>query len=116
MKTKLLKGTVVADKINCELIQKIENLKIKGIIPGLAAILIGKDPASKVYINSKEKAFKKLNCHTETFSYPADTKETTIINLIKDLNENNKFHGILIQLPLPKIYLLVQYLSLQQYH
>ena len=76
MITKLLKGRAVADKIHYELIQKIEKLKKKNITPGLAAVLIGDDPASKVYINSKEKAFKKLNCYTETFCFPENSSES----------------------------------------
>ena len=104
MDTKLLNGNVVAEKIKSDLKEKIEKLKKKGITPGLAALLIGNDPASKVYINTKEKAFNKLNCFTQTFIFSSTTKETSIIDLIKKLNNNNKFHGILIQLPLPKTF------------
>ena len=101
METQLLKGREVVSQINVELRTKISLLKKKGVVPGLAAILIGSDPASKVYINSKENAFKKLNCYTQTFLFNEDADDDEIISLIKKLNKNDKFHGILIQLPLP---------------
>ena len=102
MQTNILKGKEVADLIDKDLILQINKLKDYNIVPGLAAILIGSDPASKVYIKSKEKAFLKMNCYTETFFLSEDGIENDIIKLIENLNENKKFHGILVQLPLPK--------------
>ncbi len=102
MKTKILKGKDVVKEINKNLILDIQNLKKNNIIPGLAAILVGNDSASKVYIKSKEKAFEKLNCHTETFLFSEKSNDDEIILLINQLNKDPNFHGILIQLPLPK--------------
>ena len=102
MKTKILKGKDVVKEINKNLILDIQNLKKNNIIPGLAAILVGNDSASQVYIKSKEKAFEKLNCHTETFLFSENSNDDEIILLINQLNEDPNFHGILIQLPLPK--------------
>ena len=65
-------------------------------------VLVGNDSASQVYIKSKEKAFEKLNCHTETFLFSENSNDDEIILLINQLNEDPNFHGILIQLPLPK--------------
>ena len=102
MKTKILKGKDVVKEINKKIIIDIQNLKNNNIIPGLAAILVGNDSASQVYIKSKEKAFEKLNCHTETFLFSENSNDDEIILLINQLNEDPNFHGILIQLPLPK--------------
>ncbi len=99
--TKLLLGKAVSARLKETLHQNIGQLSKNDIIPGLAAILVGDDPASQVYINNKEKAFKKLNCHTRTFHFPNNTDEKHIIQLIEELNHNTKYHGILVQLPLP---------------
>jgi len=102
MKTNILKGKEVVKKINDKLIIKIDELNENNIVPGLAAILIGSDPASKVYIRSKEKAFAKLSCYTKTFTFSEDRTENEIIELIEKLNNDDEFHGILVQLPLPE--------------
>ena len=102
MKTNILKGKEVVKKINDKLIIKIDELNENNIVPGLAAILIGSDPASKVYIRSKEKAFAKLSCYTKTFTFTEDRTENEIIELIEKLNNDDEFHGILVQLPLPE--------------
>ncbi len=102
LETRILKGKPVADKIKAQLSVDIEQLASEGIIPGLAAVLVGNDPASEVYVRGKAKAFEKLNCFSETFRLEEDAKEFEVISLIHHLNQNPKFHGILLQLPLPK--------------
>jgi len=101
VETLLLKGKPVADEIKSGLLNKTEILKSKGIVPGLAAILVGEDPASKIYVSSKEKAFQRAGCHSNTFRLPADTSENKLLELIESLNQDSHYHGILIQLPLP---------------
>ena len=102
LETRILKGKPVADKIKAQLSVDIEQLASEGIIPGLATVLVGNDPASEVYVRGKAKAFEKLNCFSETFRLEEDAKEFEVISLIHHLNQNPKFHGILLQLPLPK--------------
>jgi methylenetetrahydrofolate dehydrogenase (NADP+)/methenyltetrahydrofolate cyclohydrolase len=99
--TKILFGKAVSIHIKEELSKDIACLKEKNIIPGLAAIIIGDDPASKVYVRNKSKTFKSNGCYSETFSLPTNTSEKDLLDLIDKLNNDKKFHGILVQLPLP---------------
>ncbi|MBT6870871.1 MAG: bifunctional 5,10-methylene-tetrahydrofolate dehydrogenase/5,10-methylene-tetrahydrofolate cyclohydrolase [Candidatus Marinimicrobia bacterium] len=102
VETQILKGKPVADAIKANLSHEVEGLATQNIIPGLAAVLVGDDPASQVYVRSKQRVFEKLSCYSETFRLPAETTETELLALISSLNVNPKFHGILVQLPLPK--------------
>ena len=101
METKLLKGKPVSDHLKSRLSKKISNLKDDGVIPGLAAVLVGDDPASHVYVRSKSKVFESNNCFSKTYKMPNDSSETQILDLIDKLNNDSKIHGILVQLPLP---------------
>ena len=98
----ILSGKEVSASVYESLKDKIENLRKNKIIPGLAVVLVGEDPASQVYVRSKTKTFKNLNLHTETFRLSSDVSEESLLSLIKKLNQNPLFHGILVQLPLPK--------------
>ena len=100
--TQLLKGKPVAEAISVKLSLEVKSLGAKNIIPSLAVILVGDDPASKVYVRNKQKAFEKLKCHSKTFSLPDITTESELLELLLLLNADDKFHGILVQLPLPK--------------
>ena len=102
METLILKGRPVALKVKEQLSEKISELKSKDIIPSLAAIIVGDNPASKLYVNSKAKTFSKLNCQSEIFELSSNINQNDLIELIEKLNKNHKFHGILLQLPLPK--------------
>ena len=102
METLLLKGKPVLDSIKEALVPRVENLKESDIVPQLAAILVGDDPASHVYVRNKSKAFKRLNCKSKTYKIPADTTEKDLLELIDSLNKDIEIHGILVQLPLPK--------------
>ena len=101
METKLLLGKTVSKHIKSELSERIRSLKKSNIVPGLAAILVGDDPASRVYVNTKSKVFKSNGCFSETYRMNVNSSEEEIIELIEKLNNNNKIHGILVQLPLP---------------
>ncbi len=101
MDTQILFGKPVSIHIKDELSKDIAKLKEVNIVPGLAAIIVGDDPASQVYVRNKSKAFKTNGCYSETFSLPVGTSEDDLLDLINSLNNNNKFHGILVQLPLP---------------
>ncbi len=100
--TLVLSGKEVAASVYDRLETSISTLAARGIVPGLAAVLMGNDPASEVYVRMKTKRFAKLNLHSETIYIPSDMKENHILDLILRLNENPEFHGILVQLPLPK--------------
>lgn len=101
METKLLLGKTVSKHIKSKLSDKINSLKKDGIVPGLAAVLVGEDPASKVYVNSKSKVFNSNGCFSQTYKMDERSSEEEILKLIDKLNNDDKIHGILVQLPLP---------------
>jgi methylenetetrahydrofolate dehydrogenase (NADP+)/methenyltetrahydrofolate cyclohydrolase len=98
----ILSGKDVSQSVYKSLLNRISILKDHNIIPGLAVVLVGEDPASQVYVQSKTKKFKQLNLNTESFKLLDSTTEDELLNIIHDLNENDQFHGILVQLPLPR--------------
>jgi methylenetetrahydrofolate dehydrogenase (NADP+)/methenyltetrahydrofolate cyclohydrolase len=99
----LIDGKKVAADIRNELKEEISQLKADGKnVPGLVAIIVGDDPASHIYVTSKGKACEDIGMRTKTEKLPADVSETELLELIKSYNENKDFHGILVQLPLPK--------------
>lgn len=102
METRILSGKEVSAHVYASLDKRISNLKGKGIVPGLAVILVGDDPASQVYVRSKTRRFKALELYSETFRYPDNLSQADLITIIHGLNQNNTFHGILVQLPLPQ--------------
>ena len=97
----ILSGKEVSASVYDSLDQKIKSLRKNNITPGLAVVLVGKDSASQVYVRSKTKTFNKLSLFTKTYRLPSDSSEKELLVLIDDLNNNNLFHGILVQLPLP---------------
>lgn len=98
---KLLKGKEVSDRIKDELKEEVAELKGRGIHPGLAVILVGDDPASKVYVNNKKKACEYIGIKSFEYLLPAETSETELLELIERLNSDPEVSGILCQLPLP---------------
>jgi methylenetetrahydrofolate dehydrogenase (NADP+)/methenyltetrahydrofolate cyclohydrolase len=102
MQGKLIDGKAIAKKVKEELKKDIDDLKIKGITPGLAAVLIGDDPASHIYVRNKARACRKAGIYSEVITRPAETTSDQLHNLIEELNNRSDIHGILIQSPLPK--------------
>jgi len=99
----IIDGKKVADSIKTELEQKSNELYNKdGIRPGLALLLVGDNPASQVYVNMKAKTCQKLGYYSLIERLPSDTNEDTVLDLINQWNIDDKIHGILVQLPLPK--------------
>ncbi|HJD15412.1 MAG TPA: bifunctional methylenetetrahydrofolate dehydrogenase/methenyltetrahydrofolate cyclohydrolase [Candidatus Enterococcus stercoripullorum] len=98
----LLNGKELAQKLQQEMKQEVINLKEKGLQPGLAVILIGEDPASQVYVRNKERAANNIGMYSVVYRLPETTSETDLIAKIEELNHDDKVHGILVQLPLPK--------------
>jgi len=103
MTAQIISGTEIAKQIREELKQEITNLKDKhNLIPGLATVLVGEDPASQVYVGQKEKTSLALGIYSERHDLPAETAQEKLLGLIDRLNKDPKIHGILVQLPLPK--------------
>ena len=102
MTAQIISGKELSKEIRAELKDEVEQLKEKGITPGLAVILVGEDPASQVYVRNKGKACEKLGIHEVTETLPADTSEEDLLALVEKFNKDPTFHGILVQLPLPK--------------
>lgn len=97
--SEVIKGKILAQNIQEKAKARITKLASP---PGLAAILIGKDPASKLYVRLKEKAAKKVGIYFEKIEFPADISTKQVIDKIKDLNTRPDINGILVQFPLPK--------------
>lgn len=102
MTARILDGKALSQTIQGEIATAVEQLKReRNIVPGLAVILVGDDPASQVYVRNKGKACEKVGFHSKTFALPSETSQKYIMDLIKELNKDNTIHGILVQLPLP---------------
>ena len=102
MKTKILSGKEVSASVYSDIKSRIDTLQSREITPNLSVLLVGNNPASEVYVNSKSKRFSKLGLLSETIKLPEDISQDHLISKIEELNEDNKIHGILVQLPLPK--------------
>jgi len=103
MAAQLIKGAEISKQIRQEITREVEELKDKhGITPGLATILVGDDPGSKVYVGQKEKACNNLGIYSARTDVPADTSEADLLALVKKFNADPQIHGVLVQLPLPK--------------
>jgi methylenetetrahydrofolate dehydrogenase (NADP+)/methenyltetrahydrofolate cyclohydrolase len=101
LEDKLIDGKTVSNQVKEEVREETEKLIAKGIKPGLVVVLVGEDPASAVYVRNKGRACEKAGIHSETIKLSEDTSEKDLLNLIRQLNNNPKWHGILVQLPLP---------------
>src|ERR1039457_988833 len=99
---KIIDGKAIAAKIRGEISGDVKNLAARGITPGLAVVLVGEDPASKVYVSMKEKACQDVGIFSDEYKLPAETTEEELLALVDKLNHDPKIHGILVQLPLPK--------------
>lgn len=99
---KLIDGRAIATLIQGELAQRVSELKQRGLVPGLAFVRVGEDPASKVYVGRKEKACAELGIVSETHVLPEQTSEAGLLALLANLNAAKHLHGILVQAPLPK--------------
>lgn len=97
----LIDGKALADKMAIELKTKVDDLKSAGVTPGLVVILVGENPASQVYVRNKERRASAAGFHSEVIRMPEETTEIALLNLIAQLNQDDKWHGILVQLPLP---------------
>ena len=101
MTAKIIDGKEISRAVREEYRQRAEKLKDKGILPGLAVIIVGDNPASRIYVRNKIKACHEVGLHSESHDMPEDASEEMVLNQIEELNQSDKIHGILVQLPLP---------------
>jgi methylenetetrahydrofolate dehydrogenase (NADP+)/methenyltetrahydrofolate cyclohydrolase len=97
----IIDGKALATTIKEEVAGRVRALEARGVTPGLAAVLVGEDEASRIYVGSKQKASAEVGIRSERFDLPADISQDELIGLIRRLNEDPGVHGILVQLPLP---------------
>ena len=99
---RILDGTALAQELRAEVAAGVLEMQQKHqVTPGLAAVLAGDDPASAIYVRNKRRACVEVGMFSDTFELPATTSQAEILDLIEQLNRDQRFHGILVQLPLP---------------
>ena len=98
----IIDGAAIADRVLAEVRVEVEKLAARGVTPGLSVVLVGEDPASAVYVRSKEATSRELGMAGETLRLPASTSQEQLLQLVHRLNQNENVHGILVQMPLPK--------------
>jgi methylenetetrahydrofolate dehydrogenase (NADP+)/methenyltetrahydrofolate cyclohydrolase len=101
METRILEGKRTADQIKQEVAEAVARLRERGIVPGLAAVLVGDDPASQLYVSSKTRTCQEMGMHSELVRLPAQTTTEELLATIHRLNRDDRIDGILVQLPLP---------------
>ena len=95
-------GKAVAAKVKARAAEETAALKERGIVPGLAVVIVGSDPASRVYVNNKKKACQETGIYSEEYALPEETTQEELLALVDRLNKEPKISGILVQSPLPK--------------
>ena len=102
MRATLLDGKQIAKQITQEVRSEVEDLKAQGITPSLSVVLVGDDPASTIYVSTKEKACAKVGIRSSTIRLPASVTQAELMSVLSGLNADHSVHGILVQLPLPQ--------------
>ena len=102
MADNLINGKEIAGKVTEKVKERVEHLKSKGITPGLAVVLVGSDPASQTYVNSKTRTCERLGMYSVMIELEENISEEELLSHVNKLNDDDKIHGILVQLPLPK--------------
>lgn len=99
----IIDGKDISDRVKSEVRDRTLLLKReRGIQPGLAVVLVGEDPASKIYVRGKRKACEQVGFHSRELTFPSDLEEEELLRIVEELNRDESIHGILVQLPLPK--------------
>jgi len=101
MSAEIIDGKKIAEQIKLELIDEIAAIKQKNLIPGLATVLVGENPASATYVRMKEKMCSEIGILTKSYHLPVETTEKQLLSLLDNLANDHEIHGILVQLPLP---------------
>ena len=99
---KLIDGKAVSASVRAQVAQEVQELKAKGLHPGLAVVIVGDDPASRTYVNNKKKACAETGIYSEEYALPAATTQEELLSLVRSLNQKPEIHGILVQSPLPE--------------
>lgn len=100
---KIIDGKAISASIREEITEEVKAFEAQnGFVPGLAVIIVGENPASKVYVRNKKKACEQVGFYSEVIEMPEETTEEELLSVIRRLNSESKIHGILVQLPLPK--------------
>ncbi len=102
MSARIIDGKAIAATHRAETALRVERLKSRGIVPGLAVVIVGDDPASQVYVRNKALASGAVGMHSEVHALGADVSQAELIAFVRALNANRAVHGILVQLPLPR--------------
>ena len=102
MSAQVIDGKAIAAGWRNETAVRVERLREAGIVPGLAVVIVGEDPASQVYVRNKARACQAVGMHSEVHALPASTPQAQLIAFVRRLNADARVHGILVQLPLPK--------------
>ena len=102
MSAQIIDGKAISIEVRKQWKQRVDQLKDKGILPGLVVIIVGDNPASRIYVRNKIKACHEVGLHSELHDLPGDISEKMLLKRITVLNQNPAIHGILVQLPLPE--------------
>ncbi len=102
MSSAIINGKEIGQEIRKSVEKRVDELKEQGITPGLAVILVGENPASKTYVANKQKSCEAIGMFSELIKLPGDATQEALLDQIRNLNEREDIHGILVQLPLPK--------------
>lgn len=98
----IIDGKEIALQVRTDVAKRVEKLRARGLVPALAVVLVGEDPASVSYVTAKERALEQAGMASQDIRLPIDTSETELLAIIDSLNKNTDIHGILVQLPVPK--------------
>lgn len=101
MSAVLIDGKAIAAQIRSDLAKQIGEIKATGLVPGLAVVMVGDDPASSVYVNMKKRTCEALGIYSQQHVLPTSTSQDELLDLVRGLNADPDIHGILVQLPLP---------------
>ncbi|MEO7402312.1 MAG: tetrahydrofolate dehydrogenase/cyclohydrolase catalytic domain-containing protein, partial [Burkholderiales bacterium] len=101
MTAKIIDGNAIARQVRAEWKRHVDTLRERGVVPGLAVVLVGDDSASRVYVSRKAKACGEIGIHSEQHVFAANATEDEVLWRIAKLNANPAIHGLLVQLPLP---------------
>ena len=104
MSSVIINGKEIGQEIRNSVAIRVEGLKAKGLTPGLAVILVGENPASKTYVANKQKSCEQIGMYSDLIKLPEDISEQALLDQIRELNDREDIHGILVQLPLTKTY------------
>ena len=102
MSAKLIDGKGIAERLRAGLASRVARLEAAGVTPGLAVVIVGDDPASKVYVRNKARACAEIGMHSEVHALPAEISQANLVSFVRRLDGDGAIHGILVQLPLPK--------------